>query len=108
MYKKGSTECTDSSILTCNECRIQVFLCQAHVGAHIVDTNHKNFEKLGLIHFKKQIKNSISNIVKYASDAITEIRRTSLNTIIHLKQVVKNVKNIDELTLKSFDAERIS
>ena len=108
MYKEGQTECTASGTFTCNDCQILVLYCETHAGIHFMKTAHKNFEALGLKHFKKQIKTSISNIVKYTSDAITEIRRTSLSIIINLKQVIKNAKNIDELTQKLHDAEKVS
>ena len=108
MYKEGPKECTNLSTFTCSECQIKVLYCKEHAEAHFTDTTHKYIEILGLNHFKKQINTSINNIFKYTGDIITEIRRNSLTTITHLKQIIKNIKNIDEFTLKSYDAETIS
>ena len=108
MHKKKQKECNKFGTHTCIDCQYQVLYCKKHAGKHVVKSDHKNIELPGLMYFKKQIKATINSIAKYTSDVIAEIRKTSLTTIINLRKVNKNVKSINELTLKEYDTKRIS
>ena len=108
MYNEGLKKCKHPGTYTCVDCKIQLFYCKLHAGGHIIDTNHKTIEISGLKYFKTQIKASISKIAQYTNDVIAEIRKASLRVVIDLKILNKNAKNIDELTLKSYDSKRIS
>ena len=107
-HKKELKQCKRFGTHTCANCETKILYCINHAGVHQIKTNHEIIECSGLEHFKKQIKTSISNIAQYASDTIAEISRTSLNSIIHLKQLNKIVNNNYELALKSYDDVRIS
>ena len=109
-YKRGQNECTNSAIYICANCQNQVFYCESHGEDHSIHTGHEiiSIGNSGLSKFKKEIKACINNIAKNADAVISEIRRASLTAIITLKRVNKNVKNIEELALKRFDANRVS
>ena len=109
-YKRGQKECTNSAIYICADCQNQVFYCESHGEDHSIHTGHEiiSIRNSGLSKFKKEIKACINNIAKNADAVISEIRRTSLSAINQLKRANKNVKNIEELALKRFNANRIS
>ena len=57
---------------------------------------------------KQQIKACISSISQSTSYIIAEIRKTSFNAITQLKQVSKNLKDINELMFHVYDPKKIS
>ena len=109
-YKTGHKQCTKPSIYTCDSCKNQAFYCEKHGEAHNFHTGHKitSIRNSGLTYFKKEIKACIKSIAKNADAVIAEIRKASLNAIFQLKKANKNIKRIEELTLKPFDSNRIS
>ena len=109
-YKRGDKDCKKSAIYVCSGCQTQEFYCRRHGEAHEVFTKHEivKIGSSGLSLFKKEIKAYINSITKDAEAIITVIRKTSMNAIIELKKVNKNVKCIEELALKPFDENRIS
>ena len=109
-YKTGNNLCQKSGIYTCTSCKNQALYCEEHVEGHNIHTSHEItlIRSTGLSYFKKEIKDCINSIAKNADAVIAEIRRASLNAIFQLKNVNKNIKRVEELTLKSFDLKRIS
>ena len=109
-YKRGRSECTKPVISICSNCKTQEYYCKRHGRHHSLHTKHNilSILSLGLNYFKKEIKACIRNIATNTDAVISEIRRTSLNAIVQLKIVNKNVENIEELTLKPYNTNRIT
>ena len=109
-YQDRESECSNSPVVICADCQNQVSFCTLHIGAHIIETAHKVLavEQSRSIILKKAIKTCINKISQDFNDIIAEIKRISLASIIELKKINKNAKNIDELILKFYDAKRIS
>ena len=110
MYKEETSKCKSFSTHACNNCKTFELYCKHHGGVHCMDTNHEiiPIKKVGFRFFKHHVKSCISNIAKNTNSVIDQLRRTSLNAIRQLKQVNKNIKNINELKLHFYDPQRIS
>ena len=108
-YKTEQFECQKSVKYTCADCQIQKYCCEEHGRDHKLHTNHNTvlIWSSGLSQFKKEIKACIKNIANDANAIMAEIRQTSLKAIIQLKTFNKNVKKLEDLRLKQYDANRI-
>ena len=109
MHKQGNSKCEETGTHNCDTCHTAVIYCDMHTGMHYVTTKHnlvpieKAYSKI-----KQQVKACISRISQDSSCIIAEITRTSMNTITQLKQVSKNLKDVDELMFHVYDPKKIS
>ena len=109
-HKQGIKNCENPGTHACITCQPLHLYCSKHGGGHYIETNHKIIliENIDPKILKQQIKSCISNIAQHTNSVISEIRRISLNTINQLKQINKNVNDINQLSLHSYDPKRIS
>ena len=110
MSNENRRKCENFGTHACTICQPLKRYCRPHGGTHYMDTKHSivEIEKIDLKFLKHQIKACISSIAQDTSSVIAEIMRTSQNTISQLKQANKNVRDINELRLSSYDPKRIS
>lgn len=109
MFKQGNIKCEEIGTHTCDTCKTTGLYCDSHSGMHYITMKHNMIPiEMPYSKVKQQIKACISSISQSTSYIIAEIRKTSFNAITQLKQVSKNLKDINELMFNVYDPKKIS
>src|SRR5574343_438759 len=109
-YNKQEKNCLKNAKYTCDQCSHITNNCRKHAGCNGIDIGYtfKLIEINLLISFKKKLKDCIKSITDDTYQIINEIKLSSKQFIHQIKEMNKNIKNVQEIHIMTIDPKRFS